>query len=343
MSRDDAITRGWELLDDGDVAAARRAAHQAARADPRSAEPLLLEAACEREDGRAAEAEALLKRAAKADPAWATPVLWLADILADDPQRQTEALSHARRAAELAQADDEAAEDWLRAKVLAARLEVVGGDEEAARQTLAALPPPDALTEDVPLALDIADALLSVGDAAGARTRFETITRAHPDVPDAWYGVGLAAEEQGDEPGKVAAWLEARRLDLESPLDATLARLDEDQFAEVAEAALEELPERARDLLEDVPILVADVPSEEDVRDGLDPRILGLFSGAAYPDHSSVGGAPQLTQILLFRRNLERVADDVDELRDEIRTTLIHETGHFFGLSEDELHEMGLG
>jgi predicted Zn-dependent protease with MMP-like domain len=44
-----------------------------------------------------------------------------------------------------------------------------------------------------------------------------------------------------------------------------------------------------------------------------------------------------------FRRNLERVARDVDELHEKIRITLIHETGYFFGLSEDELHATGLG
>jgi len=50
-----------------------------------------------------------------------------------------------------------------------------------------------------------------------------------------------------------------------------------------------------------------------------------------------------LTQILIFRRNLERMAGSDDELREEIRTTLIHETGHFFGLSDEDLEGIGLG
>ena len=45
---------------------------------------------------------------------------------------------------------------------------------------------------------------------------------------------------------------------------------------------------------------------------------------------------------LLFRKNLERVAGDADELREEIRTTLLHETGHFFGMDEDDLAGVGL-
>ena len=56
-----------------------------------------------------------------------------------------------------------------------------------------------------------------------------------------------------------------------------------------------------------------------------------------------LGGQPGLTQIVLFRRNLERAVADPDELREEVRVTLLHETGHFFGLSDAELEEMGLG
>jgi predicted Zn-dependent protease with MMP-like domain len=46
--------------------------------------------------------------------------------------------------------------------------------------------------------------------------------------------------------------------------------------------------------------------------------------------------------VFLFQRNIERVARTTNEVEAEIRTTLLHETGHFFGLDEDELAEMGL-
>ena len=76
---------------------------------------------------------------------------------------------------------------------------------------------------------------------------------------------------------------------------------------------------------------------------GLDPRVLGLFSGTAHGEGgTALGGQPGLTQIVLFRRNLERAARDEDELREEIRTTLLHETGHFFGLDDAALEEIGL-
>jgi predicted Zn-dependent protease with MMP-like domain len=120
-------------------------------------------------------------------------------------------------------------------------------------------------------------------------------------------------------------------------------RFTDDEVAAIAELALGELPDRARQLLRDVPIVIAEQPAEADVDAGVDPRSLGLFHGTAHPDVSHLGGQPGLTQILIFRRNLERMAGSDDELREEIRTTLIHETGHFFGLSDEDLEGIGLG
>jgi predicted Zn-dependent protease with MMP-like domain len=75
------------------------------------------------------------------------------------------------------------------------------------------------------------------------------------------------------------------------------------------------------------------------VQDGLDPRLLGLFSG---PSMTEGGDAPSLQQITLYARNLERAAATIEDLEEEVRITLLHETGHFFGLDEDGLAELGL-
>ena len=71
---------------------------------------------------------------------------------------------------------------------------------------------------------------------------------------------------------------------------------------------------------------------------------VGVFSGTPHPEAGTgLGGQPGLTQIVLFRRNLESTGTEPDELREEVRVTLLHEAGHFFGLSDRELEEMGLG
>jgi predicted Zn-dependent protease with MMP-like domain len=156
----------------------------------------------------------------------------------------------------------------------------------------------------------------------------------------AYYGLGLCAEEKEDEGAKREAWLRVYDLDVASEIKGP--RLTEAEMAEVAESALAELPAKGRELLANVPILIAELPSRDEVEKGLDPRLLGLFEGAAHGETMTLGGDSQLTRILLFRKNLERVAIDADDLREQVRITLIHETGHFFGLSEAQLAEFGL-
>ena len=80
------------------------------------------------------------------------------------------------------------------------------------------------------------------------------------------------------------------------------------------------------------------------VAEGCDPRMMGFFSGVPYPEKGTLDGTPpSLDTVFLYQRNIERYARSVDEVEEEIRKTLLHETGHFFGLSEEELEEMGLG
>jgi predicted Zn-dependent protease with MMP-like domain len=338
---DPRIEAAWQALETGDVAEARR---QAEVLDPKSPETLLLLGACFREEEEDAEAIAILKRAAAADPEWATPELWLGEILAGDPEATAEALRHATRALDLT--DDET--EFLSAVALKAGLETEMGETEEARRTLEELPPPEVRLEDPDLALEVADLQLALGDAEAARERLSLLCKSSPEMADAWYALGCAAEQLEDEAEKRASWKRTWMLDAAPGAGDGAAAdgdsLPEAEVAAVAEAALEELPARARALLQGIPIVIAELPAESDVATGLDPRVLGLFSGTPHGEGgTALGGQPGLTQIVLFRRNLERAARDEDELREEIRTTLLHETGHFFGLDDRALEEIGLG
>ena len=152
--------------------------------------------------------------------------------------------------------------------------------------------------------------------------------------------LGVACEELGDRDGMVAEWLEARRLDVED--DAAGRALSDAEFARVVQDALDELPSPILERLRNVPVIADDRPSEEMVRDGTDPRILGLFHGLSMPRESTLGPAYPDT-IHLFQRNIERVSAGERELREEIRVTVLHETAHYFGFDEDELRRLGLG
>jgi predicted Zn-dependent protease with MMP-like domain/Flp pilus assembly protein TadD len=345
---DPRLVAGWEALASGDVAAARSAAKSYPQDGPLRVEALMLEAACQREEDDRDGALATLQKAAKAEPEWATPELWMAEMLLDDGERLEEALKHARRALDLAEEEDE----YLSAVSTKAAIEL-GLDRPAeARKTLKELPPADTVLDDVPMTLDLAQLLLEAGNASDARARLETLVKASPEEADAWYYLGVAAEATGDEDRKRGAWLKTRELDIadadhhahhhHDDGDDGHEHLTEETLIEVAEETLEEMPDQLRDLLSNVPIVVAERPALADVEAGTDPRVLGLFNGAAHGEAGSTGEVPGVTEIVLFRQNIERVAADDDELRDEIRLTLLHEAGHFFGFDEEGLARMGL-
>ena len=76
--------------------------------------------------------------------------------------------------------------------------------------------------------------------------------------------------------------------------------------------------------------------------DGVESDTLGLFLGDPYPDEIS-GDDPLPPQIILFINNLWDLAGDNEEtFREEVRTTLLHEIGHYFGLDEEDLEVRGL-
>ena len=87
--------------------------------------------------------------------------------------------------------------------------------------------------------------------------------------------------------------------------------------------------------------MIDDLPSEDIVADGWDPRILGLFQGTPLPEDVT-GGTPSVTTILLFKKNLERSCTDKEHLAEEVRVTVLHETAHYFGLDDDDLEKIGL-
>jgi predicted Zn-dependent protease with MMP-like domain len=136
---------------------------------------------------------------------------------------------------------------------------------------------------------------------------------------------------------------------------STLGDDERDRFDALIEEALEELPPRIRALLEEVPLVVLDEPDEAMLRDvGIDPadesaldELCGLHTGVALTEQSVDQPAELPTMVHIFRRGIIALAggwDDPeadDNIYEEIRTTILHEIGHHFGLDEDDLTELG--
>jgi predicted Zn-dependent protease with MMP-like domain len=104
-------------------------------------------------------------------------------------------------------------------------------------------------------------------------------------------------------------------------------------FDDVVRAALDTLPPHIAAALRNVAVVVEDENPE-------DPDLYGLFEGIPLTE-GGPGPGDLPNRIAIYRRPLEADFADVDDLREEIRITVLHELGHYFGLDEDRLAELG--
>jgi predicted Zn-dependent protease with MMP-like domain/predicted negative regulator of RcsB-dependent stress response len=178
------------------------------------------------------------------------------------------------------------------------------------------------------------------GDYRKALAELDKALRLAPDDPDAHYRRGLALEKLDRAGDADAAFQRAAQIDAEHyPPPMTMSP---EEFERLAEAALDSLDAPVREFLANVPVLIEDFPSRRIVaEDNVSPQILGLFIGSPYEEKTSISQATVPDQIMLFRKNLEKVATTREELSEEIRKTVLHEVGHYLGFHEHELAELG--
>ncbi|HEV7186159.1 MAG: metallopeptidase family protein [Actinomycetales bacterium] len=87
--------------------------------------------------------------------------------------------------------------------------------------------------------------------------------------------------------------------------------------------------------LENVAILLEDQPA------GARPRLYGLYSGHPLTRRGVYGFGELPDRITLYKNNLAEHSADLDELKARVRVTLVHEIGHYFGLDDARLRELG--
>jgi predicted Zn-dependent protease with MMP-like domain len=106
------------------------------------------------------------------------------------------------------------------------------------------------------------------------------------------------------------------------------------------EATLAALPKPLRAQAEKLPVTFDRQPNVDLQADGIEPDTLGLFTGPEFADENHVTMPPQ---IILFLENLWNFAGGSEEVFcEEVRTTFLHELGHYLGLDEDEIAGRGL-
>jgi predicted Zn-dependent protease with MMP-like domain len=112
-----------------------------------------------------------------------------------------------------------------------------------------------------------------------------------------------------------------------------------DRFNKLVGEALDSLPAEFRRRIKNVAVLVEDRPAQEPPSEPGQPRriLLGLFRGVPQT-HRSVFQLPAgPDNVVLYQKNIEAVCANDDEIRDQIRRTVIHEFGHYFGMTEEQL------
>ena len=124
--------------------------------------------------------------------------------------------------------------------------------------------------------------------------------------------------------------------------------MDREKFVKLVEEALDALPLRFRKRMQNVSVLVENIPSEQRSQRGSrnsgiaeagdsDNLVLGVFEGVPATQKSVFEVPAGPDRIALYQKNIEAVCSNEDQIRREIRLTVIHELGHYFGMTEAQL------
>lgn len=113
--------------------------------------------------------------------------------------------------------------------------------------------------------------------------------------------------------------------------------LSAEDFERLVIEELDLLPDEMVEGLDNVVFVAEDRPEDGSL------DLLGIYEGVALTERGQYGFGELPDRIVLFREPLLAVSADLDELRDQIHVTLVHEIAHYYGIDDDHLHELGWG
>ena len=116
-----------------------------------------------------------------------------------------------------------------------------------------------------------------------------------------------------------------------------------EKFEQLVAEAITLIPKRFRREMRNIAIVVEDEPSAELLEEmEIEPpdSLYGLYQGTPLTERTSSYGNTLPDRVTLFKTPIEEDCDDEDDVRAVIGETLIHEVGHYFGLSEEEIEEI---
>lgn len=118
--------------------------------------------------------------------------------------------------------------------------------------------------------------------------------------------------------------------------------MERKEFARIMQEVLDSLPEEFRDRIRNVAVLLEDFPSVQLSTPSGQPKklLLGLFHGVPMTEKSVFALPTGPDYIVLYQKNIEAVCSTEAEIREQIRRTVIHEFGHYFGMDEEQLKDV---
>lgn len=112
-------------------------------------------------------------------------------------------------------------------------------------------------------------------------------------------------------------------------------QVDDESFEALVIDELDRLPDDMIDGLENVVFVIENRPEDGSL------DILGLYDGVAITERERYGLGELPDRIIVYREPHLAVCETLEELRDEVHTTLVHEIAHFYGIDDDRLHDLG--
>lgn len=123
-----------------------------------------------------------------------------------------------------------------------------------------------------------------------------------------------------------------------------MINISPEEFHTMMEEAIETIPDKFKDKIENLAFIVEPYPTESDMeRLGLKSKysLLGLYSGVPYTNRNTYYMGVTPDRIILFQNNIQALCDSLDELKEKIREVVVHEVAHYFGMNEDEIRQAG--
>jgi predicted Zn-dependent protease with MMP-like domain len=122
--------------------------------------------------------------------------------------------------------------------------------------------------------------------------------------------------------------------------------VDRERFRELVREAVALLPDELRREVRNVDLVIEDFPTPEDLEVAGVPRghtLLGLYHGVPLTARGHENYNLVLPdKISIYQRPIEAICRDDDEIREQVRVTVLHEIAHYFGIDDDRLNELGM-